>query len=113
SQTSTELANHYYDFCIGPRSSGYFRDAETGNDYADQRYMSPGTGRFITPDPFSTSAMPKDPGSWNKYTYTRGDPINRVDPGGADDTDPDCIGDICILIDSYASDGSGGISTGC
>ena len=30
--------------------TGYFRDSETGNDYADQRYMSPGVGRFITPD---------------------------------------------------------------
>jgi RHS repeat-associated protein len=28
--------------------TGYFRDAETGLDYADQRYESPGTGRFLT-----------------------------------------------------------------
>ncbi len=25
---------------------------------------------------------PRDPGSWNKYAYTRGDPINRKDPTG-------------------------------
>ena len=30
--------------------TGYFRDSESGNDYADQRYTSPGMGRFITPD---------------------------------------------------------------
>ena len=30
--------------------TGYFRDSETGNDYADQRYISPGYGRFVTPD---------------------------------------------------------------
>jgi len=31
--------------------TGYFRDAETGLDYADQRDHNPGTGRFTTPDP--------------------------------------------------------------
>ena len=31
--------------------TGYFRDSETGFDYADQRYHNPGTGRFLTPDP--------------------------------------------------------------
>jgi RHS repeat-associated protein len=63
--------------------TGYFRDAETGLDYADQRYESPGTGRFLTPD--RMGGNPADPGSWNKYAYTRGDPVNRVDPGGMDD----------------------------
>jgi len=97
----------------------YFRDSETGLDYADQRYHQPGMGRFMT-----TDAAPKvranDPGSWNRYAYTRGDPVNRADPGGTDDcpvgvnfcsnipnsgeeTDPfsdDCIGTICPLIDN-------------
>ncbi len=63
--------------------TGYFRDSETGNDYADQRYQSPGYGRFLTPD--RMTGKPADPSSWNKYAYTRGDPINRVDPGGTDD----------------------------
>ena len=31
--------------------TGYYRDQETGNDYAINRYMSPGFGRFFTPDP--------------------------------------------------------------
>ena len=26
--------------------------------------------------------MANDPGSWNRYSYTRGDPVNRVDPSG-------------------------------
>ena len=60
--------------------TGYFRDNETGNDYADQRYSSPGYGRFLTPD--SMGGRAADPSSWNKYAYTRGDPINRIDPGG-------------------------------
>jgi RHS repeat-associated protein len=65
--------------------TGYFRDAATGLDYADQRYEQPGTGRFITPDPSSGGATTSDPGSWHKYAYTRGDPVNRIDPQGLAD----------------------------
>jgi RHS repeat-associated protein len=63
----------------------YFRDAETGLDYANNRYHQPGMGRFMTPDPYMASGGPSDPGSWNRYAYTRGDPVNRVDPGGLED----------------------------
>ena len=63
--------------------TGYFRDADTGNDYALNRYMTPGMGRFITPDPSKGShADPANPGSWNLYAYTHGDPINSSDPTG-------------------------------
>ena len=31
--------------------TGYYRDTETGLDYADQRYHEPGMGRFTSPDP--------------------------------------------------------------
>ncbi len=34
------------------------------------------------------SGGPKDPGSWNRYAYTRGDPINRVDRRGLEDEYP-------------------------
>ncbi len=61
--------------------TGYLRDSESGNDYAVNRYQSPGTGRFLTPDRMTGSAS--DPGSWNKYGYTGGDPVNRVDHSGA------------------------------
>jgi RHS repeat-associated protein len=61
----------------------YFRDSETGLDYADQRYHQPGMGRFMTPDSYGGSASQKDPRSWNKYAYTEGDPINFIDPRGA------------------------------
>jgi RHS repeat-associated protein len=73
-----------YDFCVGPRSSGYFRDAESGNDYAVNRFMSPGFGRFITQDPSGDSWDPSNPGSWNSYAYALGDPINLTDPSGLD-----------------------------
>jgi hypothetical protein len=42
----------------------------------------------MTPDPYIASGGPADPGSWNRYTYTRGDPVNRFDPGGTCDQVP-------------------------
>jgi hypothetical protein len=51
-----------------------------------------------------------DPSSWNKYAYTRGDPVNRVDPGGTDDCPP---GVYCMTVwadtpDAFAYLGGGG-----
>src|SRR5215467_14248312 len=49
-------------------------------------------GRFMTPDGYQASGGPSEPQSWNRYAYTRGDPVNRVDPSGqfdcATDWDP-------------------------
>jgi RHS repeat-associated protein len=53
----------------------YTRDS-SGLDYADQRYYGVGTGRFGTPDPYKASAGVGDPGSWNRYSYVQGDPVN-------------------------------------
>ena len=64
--------------------TGYFRDASTGLDYADQRYHQPGVGRFLSPDPYKASAGPEDPASWNRYAYVKGDPVNWNDPTGLD-----------------------------
>jgi len=38
----------------------------------------------MTPDPAISSAKPNDPGSWNRYSYTGGDPVNRTDSSGLD-----------------------------
>jgi RHS repeat-associated protein len=94
SNTPTGLGDPLYDFRGGPLSSGYFRDQETGLDYAKNRYHQPGMGRFLTPDPYINSAGSDEPGSWNRYAYTRGDPVNRIDRKGLDDEDPD-DGDDC------------------
>ena len=59
----------------------YVRDNST-QDYADQRYYGPGTGRFHTPDPYLNSAGAGDPTSWNRYAYVQGDPMNGADPSG-------------------------------
>ncbi len=61
----------------------YVRDAGTGNDYADQRDKGVGAGAFLSPDRSGIlAADPKDPGTWNRYAYVLGDPVNFVDPHG-------------------------------
>ncbi|MGA2883499.1 MAG: RHS repeat-associated core domain-containing protein, partial [Bryobacteraceae bacterium] len=68
----------------------YWQDSNTGLDYANNRYYSNAYGRFMTPDPYTAggrgSGNPSDPQSWNRYAYTRGDPVNRFDPNGTDDS---------------------------
>jgi RHS repeat-associated protein len=63
--------------------TGYFRDAESGLDYADQRYHNPGMGRFTTPDPAGSGL--------NWYAYVGGDPINTVDPLGMEGAPSDTV----------------------
>jgi len=82
----------------------YFRDSETGLDYANQRYHQPGMGRFMTPDPLG-AASSKNPSSWNQYAYTGGDPVNRVDPSGQDWFDLEIAGyptDSCYGLAPFA-----------
>ena len=51
-------------------------------DAAHQRYYSSQFARFMSSDPYKASAGPSDPQSWNRYAYTRGDPITYSDPTG-------------------------------
>jgi RHS repeat-associated protein len=60
----------------------YTREAATGLDYANQRYYASVYGRFNSPDPFGGSAGIYNPGSWNRYAYSLGDPVNNYDPSG-------------------------------
>ncbi|HXG67171.1 MAG TPA: RHS repeat-associated core domain-containing protein, partial [Blastocatellia bacterium] len=46
-------------------------------------------GRFMQVDPYKGSCGADDPQSWNRYSYTRNDPVNRIDPLGLDDTLPE------------------------
>jgi RHS repeat-associated protein len=59
----------------------YYRDS-AGLDYAGQRYYGNAMGRFLTPDPGGTAADASDPGSWNRYAYVGGDPVNFADQTG-------------------------------
>ena len=63
--------------------AGYFRDMP-GQDYAMARYYSATTGTFWSPDSTSNNWDSSNPGSWNLYAYTNGDPINLTDPDGTD-----------------------------
>ncbi|MBE7545138.1 MAG: RHS repeat-associated core domain-containing protein, partial [Solibacteraceae bacterium] len=66
----------------------YTRDSLSGLDYALNRYYKPEWGRFTSPDPYQASGGPAEPGSWNRYTYVGGDPVNWFDPPGLDRWDP-------------------------
>jgi RHS repeat-associated protein len=102
----------------GEKFTGYFRDAETGNDYAVNRYIAPSSGRFMTPDPSGARASsPASPQSWNMYAYALGDPVNYRDPRGLEIVDGvdgddgyDCTDDDFICISTGAGDGSAGFA---
>jgi RHS repeat-associated protein len=47
------------------------------------RVYDSGKGRFGTPDPLGMGAVKMgDPGSWNRFAYVQGDPVNFRDPKG-------------------------------
>ena len=60
----------------------YTRDSFTGLDYADQRFYASTYGNFTSPDPSMDNVDYNNPGTWNAYAYTNGDPINGSDPSG-------------------------------
>ncbi len=62
--------------------AGYQEDAESGLKYAGARMYDPGTARFTSVDPLTSSIQSGDPRSLNRYTYARNDPVNGVDPHG-------------------------------
>jgi RHS repeat-associated protein len=70
----------------------YLRDGESGIDYAMNRYYAAGRGRFLSADPYRVNnggpGDPGAPGSWNRYVYALGNPINFYDPFGLDYTVP-------------------------
>lgn len=60
--------------------TSYYRDSESGNDYAMARSYVNRLGRFSSPDPLMGSVS--DPQSLNRYAYAGNDPGNLVDPSG-------------------------------
>jgi hypothetical protein len=69
-----------------------------------QRYYASAYGRFNTPDPYGGSAGPTDPGSWNRYSYALGDPVNGNDPRGlcVRDMNGDLWDDVQMAGGSYS-----------
>jgi len=60
---------------------------DVGLDYFGARYFSAAQGRFTSADPYIPSADVKDPQRWNRYTYTRNNPLRYVDLNGLDWSD--------------------------
>ena len=89
----TPLANDQFKYATS------WRDSATSLDYADQRYYVNNFGRFMTPDPYRANngeaGDSTDPSSWNKFSYTRGDPVNLYDPFGLFTCPP---GWICVTV---------------
>jgi RHS repeat-associated protein len=90
----------------------YWQDSTTGLDYANNRYYSNAYGRFMTPDPYTASGGPSDPQSWNRYAYTRGDPVNRLDPDGTCDQSADTEYSVTVCAYENLALGPGGGGTG-
>jgi RHS repeat-associated protein len=68
----------------GPRKfTAKERDVETGLDYFGARYQGAGLARFTSIDPVTTwKDNLADPLRWNRYAYSRNNPLRYVDPDG-------------------------------
>ena len=75
------------------RFTSYERDGETGNDYANARYVESRMGRFLSPDPLMGDIA--DPQSLNRYSYVLNNPLRSTDPTGM----------TCHNVDGTANDG--------
>ncbi|MFN0140396.1 MAG: RHS repeat-associated core domain-containing protein [Pyrinomonadaceae bacterium] len=64
------------------RFTGYEKDDETQLDFAEARMYQNKHGRFTAVDPLLSSAIPTNPQTFNRYTYTGNNPINYTDPSG-------------------------------
>jgi|GEM_PF-2548622 len=63
--------------------TGHERDSESGLDFAQARYCSSPTGRFMSPDPiFMSDSRSLDPQGINLYAYCRNNPLIYIDPTG-------------------------------
>lgn len=60
--------------------TGHTEDEETGLTSMGGRVYSPGTGRFMTPDPYVQA--PTNSQSLNRYAYVWNNPLTNVDPSG-------------------------------
>lgn len=66
---------------VRQKFNGKERD-ETGLDFFNARYFSSFQGRFTTPDSPLVGQDENDPQTWNLYSYTSNNPLNRIDPDG-------------------------------
>jgi RHS repeat-associated protein len=67
---------------IRQRFTGYEKDTETNLDFAEARMYQNQHGRFTAVDPLMISGDFGNPQSFNRYIYTRNNPVNYTDPSG-------------------------------
>jgi RHS repeat-associated protein len=60
--------------------TGHVNDPETGLVYMQARYYDAEVGRFLSVDP--VGSKPGDGFNFNRYLYTDGNPITKIDPDG-------------------------------
>jgi RHS repeat-associated protein len=73
-----------YDSGIRQGFTGYQKDDETQQNFAEARYYNPTHGRFTTVDPLLASGKSLNPQSYNRYVYAGNNPTLRIDPNGQD-----------------------------
>jgi len=54
--------------------------------------------RFLQADSYRASGGVDDPQSWNRYSYTRNNPVNRVDPSGLQDRPPPPTSGTIVIV---------------
>lgn len=88
------------------------RDAESGQDYAEARNYSVGTGRFNRVDPEYAGLF--DPQGWNRYTYAANNPLRYVDATGLciDPIATNTSSGVCADLDNLPLRGVGGAAGG-
>ena len=59
------------------------------------RFYQPGTGTFMSMDPYAGS--PRDPQSLHKYAYCQGNPVNASDPSGMDGSLAETLTTLAII----------------
>ncbi len=73
-------------------------DPDLGLYYLRARYYNPGTGRFMSRDPYDGNKIL--PISQHKYLYAAGDAVNRIDPRGREAMFEVCNQDQCCSTGS-------------
>lgn len=98
--------------------TGHHQNDSIGLIYMNARFFVPSLGRFASADTIVPS--PGNPQSYNRYTYTRNNPIMLVDPSGhADIACPDICPDVpggpgpetpdaCVIHPAQCTGSSGG-----
>ena len=89
-----QRANYGSD-SVRNKFTGYERDDEADQDFAEARYYNYNIGRFNSVDPLMASADINSPQTLNRYTYVMNNPLNLTDPTGMSASDPCPEGKIC------------------